>query len=154
MFEEHKATLSDIQLQDDIMDGAARKIIKLKPEWIDVCIAGCRLYLVVCDQLGGEIPELRFVHNNRPVKLSFSLRQQSDDQDFISNEVDIEKQKAIVEAMLDVAEANPEGHTLLDLAICSGRLFMTGHDNLAPTINRLCFRFDKKNYAMNLINGG
>lgn len=151
MMNEIKATLSDIELQDRMMDAAVQKVIELKPEWIDVCAAGLRLYLTTCDQLGGEIPELRFVHNNRPTRIQFKLREPHEGAEFVANDIDHEKQMEICEAILTVAEENETGHTLMDLAICSGRLFLIGSDGLAGTIEKICFRHAKKNYTMNLV---
>lgn len=151
MLNETKATLSDIELQDRMMDSAVQKVIELKPEWIDVCAASLRLYLTVCDQLGGPIPEMRFVHNNKPCKLSFNLKEATEGSEFVANDIDHGKQMEICEAILSTAEANEEGHSLMDLAICSGRLFMIGYDGLAGTIDKVCFRHAKKNYTMNLV---
>lgn len=151
MLSETKATVSDIELQDRMMDAAVQKVIELKPEWIDVCASGLRLYLTVCDQLGGPIPEMRFVHNSKPCKLSFNLKEAVDGGEFVANDIDHEKQMEICEAILATAEANEEGHSLMDLAICSGRLFMIGYDGLAGTIDKVCFRHAKKNYTMNLV---
>lgn len=150
MLNETKATVSDIELQDRMMDAAVQKVIELKPEWIDVCAAGLRLYLTVCNQLGGLIPEMRFVHNSKPCKISFNLNESADGGEFTANDIDKDKQMEICDAILTVAEANEEGHSLMDLAICSGRLFMIGYDGLAGTVDRVCFRYSKKNYTMNL----
>lgn len=151
MMNETQATPSDIELQDRMMDAAAQKVIELTPEWIDVAAAGLRLYLTVCDQLGGPIPEMRFVHNNRPCKLQFTLNEVAEGSEFVANDIDHEKQMEICEAILATAEANENGHSLMDLAICSGRLFMIGYDGLAGTVSKVCFRFAKKNYVMNLV---
>lgn len=153
MLKEIKPTLSDVELQDKMMDAGVQKVIELKPEWIDVCAAGLRLYLTVCDQLGGPIPEMRFVHNNKPCKLSFNLKEAVDSNEFVANDIDHDKQMQVCEAILAAAEANEECHSLMDLAICSGRLFMIGYDGLAGTVDKVCFRFAKKNYTMNLVKG-
>ena len=150
MLNETKATVADIELQDRMMDAAVQKVIELKPEWIDVCAAGLRLYLTVCSQLGGPIPEMRFVHNNKPCKISFNLNESTDGSEFTANDIDKDKQMEICDAILTTAEANEEGHSLMDLAICSGRLFMIGYDGLAGTVDKVCFRYSKKNYTMNL----
>ncbi|QZE56511.1 hypothetical protein pEaSNUABM40_00316 [Erwinia phage pEa_SNUABM_40] len=151
--QEHKATPADIELQDRMMEAGVQRIIELKPEWIDVCTAGLRLYLTVCDQIGGPIPELRFVHNSKPCRIQFNLNESAEGTEFTANDIDHEKQMAICDAILDVADANEDGHSLLDLAICSGRLFMIGYDGLAGTVEKVCFRFAKKNYTMNLVKG-
>lgn len=151
MLQETHATLSDIELQDRMVDAAAQKLIELKPEWVDVCAAALRLYLTVCEQLGGEIPELRFVHNSRPTRLQFRLAESVEGEEFVANEINKEHQMAMAEAILDVAEANEDGHSLMDLAIASGRLFMIGYDGLAGTLDKICFRSHKKNYTMNLV---
>ncbi|QZE59556.1 hypothetical protein MPK66_gp312 [Erwinia phage pEa_SNUABM_2] len=148
-----KPTFSDLELQDQMMDVAAQKIIELKPEWVDVCVAALRLYLIVCDDIGGPIPELRFVHNAKPCRLQFNLLESSGGTEFVANEIDKDKQMEIVEALLSTAEASPTGHSMLDFAICSGRLFMIGYDGLAGTLDKICFRADKKNYTMNLVEG-
>lgn len=150
MLNETKATVADIELQDRMMDAAVQKVIELKPEWIDVCAAGLRLYLTVCNQLGGPIPEMRFVHNCKPCKISFNLNESTDGGEFTANDIDKDKQMEICDAILTVAEENEEGHSLMDLAICSGRLFMIGYDGLAGTVDKVCFRYSKKNYTMNL----
>lgn len=151
MMTETQATVSDIELQDRMMDAAVQKVIELTPEWIDVAAAGLRLYLTTCNILGGPIPEMRFVHNSRPCKISFNLKESTESSEFVANDIDKDKQMEICEAILATAEANENGHTIMDLAICSGRLFMIGYDGLAGTIEKICFRHDKKNYTMNLV---
>ncbi len=153
MLEEIKPTLSDIELQDEMVDAAAQKLIELKPEWVDVCAAAIRLYLVVCDDIGGPIPELRFVHNSKPCRIQFNLKEPGSDEAFVANEINKDHQMEIVDAMLDVAENCPNGHSMLDLAICAGRLFMVGYDGLADTLDKICLRANKKNYTMNLVEG-
>ena len=148
-----KPTVSDLELQDQMMDVAAQKIIELKPEWVDVCAAALRLYLIVCDDIGGPIPELRFIHNAKPCRLQFNLLESSEDTEFVANEIDKDKQMEIVEALLSTAEACSTGHSMLDFAICSGRLFMIGYDGLSGTLDKICFRSNKKNYTMNLVEG-
>lgn len=153
MLEEIKPTPTDLELQDQMVDAAAQKIIELKPEWVDVSAAGLRLYLSVCEQLGGPIPELRFVHNAKPCRIRFNLNEVPEGTEFVANEIDKEKQMAIADEMLKTAEACPNGHSLLDIAICSGRLFMVGYDGLAGTLDKICIRCNQKNYTMNLVKG-
>lgn len=153
MLEEIKPTLSDVELQDKMMDAGVQKVIELKPEWVDVCASGIRLYLTVCEQLGGQIPEIRFVHNCKPTRIQFILKEAQEGAEFVANEINKEHQMEIAEAILDVAEANEEGHSLLDLAICSARLFMIGYDGLDGTLDKICLRANKKNYTMNLVKG-
>ncbi|AWY08575.1 hypothetical protein HOT49_gp320 [Erwinia phage vB_EamM_Alexandra] len=154
MLEEIKPTLSDMELQDTIMEAGVAKIIEHKPEWIDVATAGARMYLVVVSQLGGPIPEIRFVHNQKPCKIQFKLRESEGTDEFVANDIDHKTQMAILDEMLTTAEASPNGHTLLDLAVCSARLFMIGYDGLAGTVEVIRFRHDQKNYSMNLIEEG
>ncbi|UAW96806.1 hypothetical protein pEaSNUABM22_00319 [Erwinia phage pEa_SNUABM_22] len=153
MIEEIKPTMSDIELQDQMIDAAAQKLIELKPEWVDVCVAALRLYLTVCEEIGGPIPELRFVHNSKPCRLQFNLKESVEGAEFVANEIDKDKQMAIVDEMLKTAEACPNGHSMLDFAICSGRLFMIGYDGLAGTLDKICFCANKKNYSMTLVKG-
>lgn len=148
-----KPTASDLELQDQMMDVAAQKIIELKPEWVDVCASALRLYLIVCAELGGPIPELRFIHNSKPCRLQFNLNEATEGTEFVANDIDKDKQMEIVESLLATAEANPTGHSMLDFAICSGRLFMIGYDGLAGTLDKICFRCNQKNYTMNLVKG-
>lgn len=153
MLKEIKPSSSDLELQDRAVDAAAQKIIELRPEWVDVAAAGLRLYLTVCEELGGPIPEMRFVHNAKPCRLSFNLNEVKEGAEFVANEIDKDKQLSIVEEILATAEANENGHSLLDLAICSGRLFMIGYDGLGGTLDKICIRCNKKNYTMNLVKG-
>lgn len=153
MMQEIKPTTSDLELQDAMIDAAAQKIVELKPEWVDICAAGLRLYLVVCDEIGGPIPELRFVQNGKPYRLQFMLKEIQEGEAFTANDVDHDHQMAINDAMFNVAESCPEGHSMLDLAICSGRLFVIGYEGLAGTLDKICFRSSGKNYSMNLVKG-
>ncbi len=145
------ATVANIETQELLMECATRKIIELKPEWVDVCAIGLRLYLTMCDTIGGPVPEVRFVHNARPCRLQFKLKDATDDAEFVANDVDIEKQKAIADAIFDAADKLEQGFANFDLIICAARLFMIGYDGLDGTLDKICIRADKKNYTMNLV---
>jgi len=151
MLEPIKFNQSEIDLQDAIMEVAVSNVIKLTPNWTDICLAAARLYLTTCDMLNGTIPEIRFSHNGKSTRLEYRLKEVEGTEEFEADAADIEKQKAILDAMFDTAEKSEDGFSYGDLLICSGRLFMIGYDGLAGTKDVLKFRHNKKNFTMHLV---
>ncbi len=146
-------TQKDIELQDAIVEAGANKIIELKAEWIDVCIAACRFHLTMSSMIGHEIHGVRVRHNNKWSSVEFKLlpQDESDDTVFVSNEIRQPDQIEIIEAMMTAGEESENGFSYLDFLCCAARLLLIGVEHVSPEVKVLRFRHDKKNYTMNLV---
>lgn len=151
MLEPIKFTQSDIDLQDAVMESVVQKIIETTPEWLDISTAALRVYLTTCNLLGGHVDQIQFIHNGKPTRLSFALNEHTENMPFTATCIDIEKQKELACAVIDAAEFAADSYSYGDLLVCSGRLFMIGHDGMAGTVDHLSFRHQQKNYTMNLV---